>query len=242
MGLKVFRLNKIVIVALAAFGLLISFADLNAQTTRRKRTTLPAPRVSSTPPTSEPLIISRAEDFPDSETMVVPANRDEKPATAVDSAERNIREMENLAGRIKNLETGSKKDYDEKQKRLLLNLDILTRSEQRAETLRKQLFEMIEKESAIRTKLELIENDIRPETIERNVAFAGSLRPEELRNMRRKNLEIERTNLQSLLTEIQRTKANLDQNVQRADILVEKLRNKLEKEIDDALVDDPEKN
>jgi len=74
------------------------------------------------------------------------------------------------------------------------------------------------------------------------VAFAGSLRPEELRNMRRKNLEIERTNLQSLLTEIQRTKANLDQNVQRADILVEKLRNKLEKEIDDALVDDPEKN
>ena len=74
------------------------------------------------------------------------------------------------------------------------------------------------------------------------MAFAGSLRPEELRNMRRKNLEIERTNLQSLLTEIQRTKANLDQNVQRADILVEKLRNKLEKEIDDALVDDPEKN
>jgi len=188
------------------------------------------------------LIISRAEDFPDSETMIVPANQEEKNATASESKDRNTITMEDLGNRIKNLEAGSKRDSDEKQKRLLLNLDILTRSEQRAETLRKQLFEMIEKESAIKTKLDLIENDIRPEAIEKSVAFAGSLRPEELRNMRRKNLEIEKTNLQSLLTEIQRTKANLDQNVQRADILVDKLRNKLEKEIDDALVDDPEKN
>ncbi|CAN5438211.1 MAG: hypothetical protein ACR2M8_12260 [Pyrinomonadaceae bacterium] len=241
MGLKDFGLHRILIVALAFLAVLVSVGDLNAQT-RRKRKSQSAPSVSSPPPSSEPLIISRAEDFPDSETMIVPANQEEKNATASESKDRNTITMEDLGNRIKNLEAGSKRDSDEKQKRLLLNLDILTRSEQRAETLRKQLFEMIEKESAIKTKLDLIENDIRPEAIEKSVAFAGSLRPEELRNMRRKNLEIEKTNLQSLLTEIQRTKANLDQNVQRADILVDKLRNKLEKEIDDALVDDPEKN
>ena len=37
---------------------------------------------------------------------------------------------------------------------MLLNLDILTRSEQRAETLRKQLYEAIEKESTIKTRLD----------------------------------------------------------------------------------------
>jgi hypothetical protein len=89
--------------------------------------------------------------------------------------------------------------------------------------------------------LDLIEVDIRPESIERSVAFAGTLRPEELRNIRKKNLEVERTNLQSLLGEIQRTKTSLELNVQKADILVDKLRLKVEKEIDAALIDDPDK-
>jgi len=242
MGLKDFGLYRIIIVALAVVAVLFSVSDLSAQTTRRKRKPLPVPKVSATPPSGEPLIISRAEDFPDSETMVVAANPDDKPIVSVNDIDRTAKTIEDLGNRIKSLEAGRKSDYDEKQKRLLLNLDILTRSEQRAETLRKQLFEMIEKENTIKTRLDLIENDIRPEAIEKTVAFAGSLRPEELRNMRRKNLDIEKTNLQTLLTEIQRTKANLDQNVQKADILVEKLRSKLEKEIDDALVDEPERN
>jgi hypothetical protein len=65
--------------------------------------------------------------------------------------------------------------------------------------------------------------------------LAGSLRPEELRDARRKSLEAERRNLQALLTEVQATRANLDQTVLRADAMVEKLRLKLEKDIDDAL-------
>jgi len=121
----------------------------------------------------------------------------------------------------------------------MLNLDILTRAEQRAETLRKQLFDMIERENQIKTRLDQIENDIRPEMLERSVAFAGSLRPEELRDNRRKNLEVDRRNLQNLLTEIQNTKSSLELNVQKADILVEKFRFKLEKEIDNALADEP---
>ena len=151
----------------------------------------------------------------------------------------SARTLEDLKARVKSLESVKKGDRDEKQKRLLMNLDILTRAEQRSDSLRKQLFEMIEKESTIRTKLDLIENNIRPETIDREIAFAGTMRPEELRNMRKKNLEIERNSLQLLLVEVQKTKTNIDLNVQRSDSLVEKLRAKLEKEIDDALADDP---
>jgi hypothetical protein len=123
----------------------------------------------------------------------------------------------------------------------LLNLDILNRAEQRSESLRKQLFEMIEKESTIKTKLDLIEMSIRPEAIEREVSLAGTLRPEDLRALKKKQLEVERTNLQSILGEIQRTKLTLEQNLNRSDAMVEKLRVKLEKEIDDALADDPSK-
>ena len=141
--------------------------------------------------------------------------------------------------RVKKLESTQKNDYDEKQKRLLLNLDILTRSEQRAEALRKDLFEMIEKENAVKSKLDQIEYDIRPEMIERTLQLAGSMRPEEIREMKRKSLLAEKANMQAIMVQIQATRANLATNVEKADALVEKLRTKLEKDIDDALADDP---
>ncbi len=188
---------------------------------------------------TEPLIISRAEDFPDPDA---PQKVIEKLPEPNGTADVNARVFEDLNNRIKSLETLKKNDYDSKQRRLKLNLDILMVAESRAETLRKQLFDMIEKEGNIKTKLDQIENDIRPESIDRGVAFAGTLRPEELRNLRRRSLESERTNLQTLLAEVQRTRANLDLNLQKADLLVDKLRAKLEKEIDDALVDEPKDN
>lgn len=235
------RFRVTAIIAVAGFGLLVNISDVSGQTKRRKKVRPTASRTVPAISGAEPQIISRAGDFPDTESSILVSNTDQKTdeiGTDVDSSGKTI---EDLKSRVKILESVKSGDRDDKQKRLLLNLDILTRAEQRAETLRKQLFEMIEKESSIRTKLDLIENDIRPETIDRSVAFAGTLRPEELRNMRKKNLEIERTNLQSLLSEIQRTKSGLEQNVQRADIMVEKLRAKLEKEIDDALIDEPAK-
>lgn len=233
--------NSIAIITIVGLGLFFSVADIKAQGTRRKKTSSTASRTVPVTQNTEPQIISRAEDFPDTESTVVLPNPDRKAEEASTVTDENVKTIEDLKRRVKSLESVKKNDQDEKQKRLLMNLDILTRAEQRTETLRRQLFDMIEKESTIKTKLDQIENDIRPETIERSVAFAGSLRPEELRNMRKKNLEIERTNLQSLLVEIQKTKANLDQNLHKADGLVEKLRTKLEKEIDDALLDEPVK-
>jgi hypothetical protein len=103
--------------------------------------------------------------------------------------------------------------------------------------MRKQRFEMIEKENAVRSRIDQIDADMRPEVIEKSVAMAGTLRPEELREARRKSLEAEKRNLQSLLNEISATRASLEQNVLRADALVEKLRLKLEKDIDSALDD-----
>jgi len=71
--------------------------------------------------------------------------------------------------------------------------------------------------------------------------MVGSLRPEEIRDQRRKSLEAEKRNLESLLTQIQTSRTTLESNVERADFLVEKVRIKLDKEIDDALAAEEEK-
>ncbi|HEX6280079.1 MAG TPA: hypothetical protein VFZ49_08725 [Pyrinomonadaceae bacterium] len=229
---------RLMLPLIALGACLFAAVEIDGQATRR-RTSTPIPAPTATPSTSEPMIISRADEFPDENPQAIPPDPSTRPA--VDAA--SLVTLEELGNRIKNLEAGrkvEKADPDEKQKRVLLNLDILTRAEQRSESLRKQVFEMIEKENAVKTKLDTLDYDLRPEVIERSTALIGSLRPEEIRASRRKSLEAERTNLQSLLTEIQKTRAVLDINLQRSDAMVEKLRLRFEKEIDAALAEDPE--
>lgn len=237
---------KISAACLIFFG--FSFSDASAQTAKRKtrrpaRTTravitIPPPVLTdSAQPQGEAEIISRAaDDFAVQNQTISPSeNQSRAPETIESQIERVGSGVRALNSRVKTLEGTKKNEYDEKQKRLALNLDILTKAEQRAESLRRQMFDLVEKEGVIKMRLEQLQSDARPEMIDRQVAFAGSLRPEELREMRRKNMESERTNLQSLLTQIQSSRSNLDANVLRADALVEKLRFKLEKDIDDAL-------
>ncbi|MBP9665447.1 MAG: hypothetical protein KBD94_12580, partial [Pyrinomonadaceae bacterium] len=59
---------------------------------------------------------------------------------------------------------------------------------------------------------------------------------------RRRSLTAERTNLELLLTEIQAARANLSANVVKADQMVERLRLKLERDIERSFLkdDDPE--
>lgn len=232
----------------AAFFLFLNFAGANsANAQTKKRTTKKPTKTSSIPqPVPQqtiPVIISQADQYQNQNQQIIGGNNqiptqpqtETQPETFEDKLDKINNRLKEMNTRMKTLESTKQNEYEEKQKRLLLNLDILTRAEQRAESLRKQMFDLVEKENSIKTKLETIDFDMRPEIIERQVAFAGSLRPEELRDLKKKNLEAERRNLESLLTEIQTTRTSLEQNVQKADQLVEKLRVILEKDIDDAL-------
>ncbi len=211
---------------LLSFGLFAFDAD--AQTNRRTARPTPTPVRAN-----EPAVISRADDYPTVVIEPAPINTDPSAPTSSDAT------IEELRERLLQLEArSSKKDPDAKQRQLALNLDILTKSEQRSDSLRKQLFEMIEKENTIRGRMDQIDNDMRPETLDRSLAMTGSLRPEELREQRRRSLTLEKTNLQALLTEVQKNRTNLELNLQRSDALVERLRLKIEKEIDTALSED----
>ena len=222
--------------AVFAIVLVVTASAADAQTTRRRSPSIPIPAPTATP-SSDAAVVSRADDFLDDSTAVpIPPD----PNAGADRA--NIQLLEELGRRIKNLEAArvEKSDPDAKPKRLLLNLDILTRAEQRSESLRRQIFELMEKETTYKTRIDSLDYDLRPEAIERHTAITGSLRPEELRSNRKKALESEKANLQILITEIQRTRSTLELNLQRSEALVERLRTKLEKEIDTSLEDEPE--
>lgn len=125
---------------------------------------------------------------------------------------------------------------DNTQDRISRNLDLLSRTEQRAEVLRKQLIELIEKETSFKTRLVQVEEDLRPDSIDRAISLVGSTRTPELRDVRRRVLENERRGVESLLNQTSQSRLRLEEDVKQADALVHRLRQRLlpliEKEID----------
>jgi septal ring factor EnvC (AmiA/AmiB activator) len=116
---------------------------------------------------------------------------------------------------------------NDKQDRISRNLDLLTRTEQRAEVLRKQLFELIEKETSLKTRLVQLEEEMRPESIERTMNLVGSTRVAEMRDTRRRVLDNERKGIESLLIQTGQNRLRLEEDVKQADALVYRLRQRL---------------
>ncbi|HEX8191142.1 MAG TPA: hypothetical protein VF586_22470 [Pyrinomonadaceae bacterium] len=119
---------------------------------------------------------------------------------------------------------------------LAQNLDILSRAEQRAEGLRRQLLEMTEKETAYRTRIMQLDDDLRSDSVERALSGVGTTRAPELRDLRRRQLENERRGVEILLGQAGTNRIRLEDDVKQADLLVARIRQRLlpliEKEID----------
>lgn len=116
---------------------------------------------------------------------------------------------------------------DVRQSRITVSLDLLTRAEQRAEAMRRQLLELIEKETAYKGRLVQIEEEMRPESIERASSLVGSTRTVELREVRRRVLDNERRGFEALLKKTAESRAQLEADLQRADALVSRLRQRV---------------
>ena len=115
----------------------------------------------------------------------------------------------------------------EKVKRVTTSLDLLTHAEERAEVLRKQLIELIEKETAYRSRMTQFDEDLRPENIERSMAGIGGTRTAEMRDTRRRVLENDRKGIENLLSVTAQSRVRLEEDVRQADLLVTKLRQRL---------------
>ena len=123
-----------------------------------------------------------------------------------------------------------------KQHPLAIQLDLLARTEQRAEGMRKQLIELTEKEIAFKTRVMQLDEEMRPDAIDRALSGIGTTRTPDLREYRRRVLDNERRGVEYLLGQTTQSRARLEEDVRQADALVQRLRMKLypliEKEID----------
>src|SRR5205085_10876539 len=82
-------------------------------------------------------------------------------------------------------------------------------AQERAANLRAQLVEAQARQAELQTRLQRLEEDLKPENIERSLAGVGSVHPEELREARRRQLEIEKRGVQSQLDVLAASRSRL---------------------------------
>src|SRR6185369_10461545 len=92
-----------------------------------------------------------------------------------------------------------------------------TSAAEQVEKYKAQLLEVQGKEDALRTRLAQLDEAIKPENIERSLAGVGSTRPEELREARRKQLQIERDSIAAQLRVLDTSRARLEAAILDAD-------------------------
>jgi len=92
-----------------------------------------------------------------------------------------------------------------------------TTAADRAASLRSQLVEAQTRQTELQTRLQRLDEDLKPENIERTFAGVGSTRPEDLRETRRRQLEIEKRSIQSQLDVIAASRTRLEAAIARAD-------------------------
>jgi len=88
---------------------------------------------------------------------------------------------------------------------------------QAAEELRLQLLEVQGKEAKLQTRARQLDEDLKPENIERSLAGIGSTRPEELRESRRRRLTIERDGVRTQLKLVETSRERLETAIRTAE-------------------------
>ena len=232
---------------LIAACLVVSFClvEGNAQTRRKKRTRKSAPAAPKpviTNPTIAPpdstkapadtgdvKIISTADQTKEQSSETLQGWKPKVTAPAPAPAEEEepqssaIKDLTNQVNRLNNKLTSMQEDD-----RYQLDMERLTRAEQRAEQLRGQLMDIQGKIADFEARLEQIDYALRPENIEAATQGYGSTRPEVARETRKKQLESERGRVGAQLKLAETSRSRLEVAVANADAEVDNLRAKLE--------------
>lgn len=246
---------------LVAASLVICFclAEGDAQTRKKRRTrraTKPAvaqpvitnppiapPAETATPTAAKPAagdvkIISTADGA--EEAAQPTQSKQAKPAEANPEREDMQQTITTLSNQVNRL--NDKLTQMQEDDRYQLDMERLTRAEQRAEQLRAQLIDTQGKIADFEARLEQIEWALRPENIETSTAGYGSTRPEAAREARKKQLEGERARVMAQLRLTQTSKTRLEIACANADAEVDHLRMKLNQrreQMDNAPANEP---
>lgn len=92
-----------------------------------------------------------------------------------------------------------------------------TSAEEKLGRLRLGLVDMQSKEAALRTRAQQLDEDMKPENIARSLAGFGSTKPEELRESRRRQLELEKKSVLHQLEAVSAKRTQLEAEIALAE-------------------------
>ena len=217
----------------------VCLIDAGAQTPKKRRARRVARPVITNPvitPAEEQKatesgdkIISTADETSETvagETTQTPETKPKSGKTAAADDPDTQQTINSLSNQVKKLndKLGQMQDTDQ----ALMDMERLSRAEQRAETLRSQQVEVESKLADLQSRLEDTEYLMKPENIEREMATYGSTRPEVVRDARRRKLEADRNRILAQMKILETSRVRLEAAVATADAEADLLRRRLE--------------
>ncbi len=202
------------------------FIDSNAQRRRRTRRRSTAPKITNPAIYQPPANDNSNASAEPTETENLNANQNTSAPASGESPEEMRQTIRALSSQVDKL--NEKLGQMEESQRSLLDLERLSRAEQRATSLRAQLRELQQKKSDAEAQLEDLDYQLKPENIERATAVFGTTRPEELRAQRKRQLENERARVAKQVEQLTTSETQLNEAIAAADTEVERLRKRLD--------------
>lgn len=204
--------------------------DSSAQKSRRKHKSS-APRITN-PAISQPTPVDDASanrsgdtsnantsDATTADTQPARPATDEDPQAMKKTIHTLSTQVDKLTDKISQMEESQKS---------LVDLERLSRAEQRSSALHTELSAVQAKQAELEARAEDIDYALKPENIERSTSGYGTTRPEELREQRRKQLESEKERVRKQLDQLAASQTRLEQAIATSDAEVDRLRKKLD--------------
>ena len=224
-GSSISRFGIIALALVLISGLLL--VDTNAQKRKRTRraSTPRTPRITN-PEIYQPGALDNTNSNNSGDTSTENSNSNSaapQPTEDPDSMKKTIRTLSNQVDKL-----NDKLNQMEESQRSLVDLERLSRAEQRSSQLRAEQRDVQAKIGDLEVRLEEVEFSLKPENIERATAVYGTTKPEELRAQRRKQLETERDRVRKQLEQLRISEERLQQSIATSDAEVDRLQKKLD--------------
>ena len=213
-------------------GVSVCSIETDAQR-RRKRRVRRAPRPVITNPAIAP---PGSEQDGGSERIISTA--DENPADTNEtgtqpkkkkSGEANMQQtIDALSNQVNRL--NDKLSQMQENERSLIDMERLTRAEQRAESIRAQMLDTESKLADLQARMDQVDYSLKPENIDRSIAGYGTVHPEEARDSRRRQLENEKARLQAQITLLENSRTRLQASLSTAEAEVDLLRRRMDQQ------------
>ena len=94
-----------------------------------------------------------------------------------------------------------------------------TSAQERATRLQTQLADLQDKQFNLQSRLDALNEQLKPENIEKSLAGVGSTKPEDLRELRRQQLETEKSGIEKQLAILNDSRTRLEATIAQAEAL-----------------------